>query len=349
MALVHHIPALNPAAEPFCSICIANYNGVGVLADCIDSILAQAGSISVEIIIHDDASSDGSAEWIKQRYPDVELLVSDKNVGFCIANNRMAKQARGKFLLLLNNDAALHEDALQAFLGEARRQSSRGIFTLPQYDWESGALVDRGCLLDPLNVPVPNLVPERSDIAFTIGACLWISSEDWQTLGGFPDWLESIGEDLYLCCAARLRGWQVRCLPTSGYRHRQGASFGGNRVGAGGIHTRYRRRYLSERNRLAVFIACTPTILIWPWLALQVMALLLEGGLLSLALRSTRPWQDIYVAALRDTWRSSKTIFSLRRSVQVNRACTLFNYLHVFTPWPRKLAVLLRSGLPRLS
>lgn len=349
MALVHHFPALNPSVGPVCSVCIANYNGVEVLADCIDSILAQTGSIPVEIIIHDDASTDGSVEWIRRRYPGVELLVSEENVGFCVANNRMAERARGEFLLLLNNDAALREDALPVLLHAARRQSIRSILTLPQYDWESGLLVDGGCLLDPLNVPVPNLDPNRNDIAFVIGACLWIPRDAWLALGGFPEWLESIGEDLYLCCAARLRGWQVRCLPASGYRHRQGASFGGNRVDAGGIHTRYRRRHLSERNRLAVFVACTPTLFMWPWLGIQVAVLLLEGGLLSLAMRSVRPWREIYAAALRDAWRLRGAILALRHSLQGNRVCTLPRYLRAFTPWPRKLVILLRNGLPELS
>lgn len=346
MALVQHFPALNPVKDPVCSVCIANYNGMDVLADSIDSILAQAGDIPVEIIIHDDASSDESVEWIRDQYSDVELLVSEENVGFCIANNRMVEVARGEFFLLLNNDAALHTDALQVLLQEARHQSRRSILSLPQYDWESGALVDRGCFLDLLNVPVPNLDSDRGDVAFVIGACMWIPRDIWLALGGFPEWLESIGEDLYLCCAARLRGWQIRCLPTSGYRHRQGASFGGNRVGAGGIQTRYRRRYLSERNRLAVFVACTPTVCVWPWLAMQVVMLLLEGCLLSIFLHSVRPWREVYVAALREAWRMRRAALALRRSLQANRECNVFDYLRVFTPRLRKFSVFLRKGLP---
>lgn len=347
--MVQLFPALNPVENPTCSVCIANYNGVDVLADCIDSVLAQTGNVPVEIIIHDDASTDGSVEWIRRRYPNVEVLASACNAGFCVANNRMAERARGEFILLLNNDAALRDDALQILAGAARERPVCSILTLPQYDWASEALVDFGCLLDPLNVPTPNRDPDRSVVAFVIGACLWIPRDAWRALGGFPEWLESIGEDLYLCCAARLRGWQVRCLPASGYRHRQGASFGGNRMDADGIRTRYRRRYLSERNRLAVFVACTPTVLMWPWLALQVAVLLLEGGLLSLALRSARPWREIYAAALRDAWRGRQATLSLRRSLQTQRVCTLLDYLRAFSPWPRKLAVLLRKGLPGLS
>ncbi len=54
---------------PLCSVCIANYNGLSVLADCIDSVLDQSGDIPVEIIVHDDASTDDSVALIRQRYP----------------------------------------------------------------------------------------------------------------------------------------------------------------------------------------------------------------------------------------------------------------------------------------
>src|SRR6185312_7740799 len=146
-----------------------------------------------------------SLALLQQRYPQVEILASKENVGFSIGNNRMVAHARGEYILLLNNDAALYPDALASLLNTAHCQTQPGIQTLPQYDWVSGDLVDRGCLLDPFYNPVPNLDPERRDVAMVIGACLFIPRKLWNSLGGFPEWLESIGEDLYLCCLARLR------------------------------------------------------------------------------------------------------------------------------------------------
>ncbi|MBS0486236.1 MAG: glycosyltransferase, partial [Proteobacteria bacterium] len=84
MEMVQHYPALNQAAAPVCSVCIANYNGAAILADCIDSVLQQQREISVEIIIHDDASTDDSVAFLRAHYPQVELFVSEVNVGFCI-------------------------------------------------------------------------------------------------------------------------------------------------------------------------------------------------------------------------------------------------------------------------
>ncbi|MDI1246850.1 MAG: glycosyltransferase, partial [Rhodoferax sp.] len=226
---------------PLISVCIANYNGMDVIEGCLQSVLAQQGDLAVEILVHDDASSDESLDYIRKHYPQVKLIRSAENVGFCIANNRMAAAARGKYLLLLNNDAALFPDALQTLLQEANRLAQPAILTLPQYDATSGALVDRGCLLDPFYNPVPNLNPNRTDVAMVIGACLWLPKSLWDELGGFPEWFESIAEDMYLCCRARLAGYAVRALAVSGYRHWQGKSFGGNRVANNRLASTFRR------------------------------------------------------------------------------------------------------------
>lgn len=348
MAVVLH-QALNRPASPRVSICIANFNGERMLGDCIESIVSQDTDADIEILVHDDASTDASVDFLRKRYPQASLLVSDRNVGFCTANNRMAAAARGEYLLLLNNDAALQADAIRMLLEEAARIPGPAILTLPQSDWETGALVDRGCLLDPFHTPVPNLDPHRHDVAYVIGACLWIPRTTWNELGGFPEWLGSIAEDMYLCCAARLRRVPVRCLGESGYRHRQGASFGGNRIDRGRLSTSYRRRRLSERNRIAVVVSCTPTWLVWPWLVVHLTVLVAEGVLLALIKRDRRLWRDIYQDAILDAWRGRRAIFSLRDQVQGARTARLSGYLRGFTWMPRKPALLLRHGLPALK
>jgi len=242
MALVQHHPALIHPVEPICSICIANYNGAALLTDCLESIYAQAEADNIEIIIHDDASSDESVALIRNKHPRVELIESRENVGFCVANNRMAELARGEFILLLNNDAALFPDAITTLLKAAHAQPVLGILTLPQYDWVTGQLVDRGCLLDPFYNPTPNLKPERTDVAMVIGACIWLPRRLWTALGGFPPWLGSIAEDLYLCCAARLqrshRALPGRRLPAG----RVGAEHLGRRRRARDLHQDHHRR-----------------------------------------------------------------------------------------------------------
>jgi GT2 family glycosyltransferase len=349
MALVQHHPALTPVAAPVCSVCIANYNGVAVLADCIDSVLAQQGDIPIEIIVHDDASSDDSVAWIRRHYPEVELLAADENAGFCVANNRMVAQARGEYILLLNNDAALFPDAVQTLCAEAARAGQACIHSLPQYDWQSGALVDRGCLLDPFYNPVPNLDPARGDVAYAIGACLFMPRKLWNELGGFPEWMGSIAEDMYLCCLARLRGSGVTVAPRSGYRHRQGMSFGGNRVDAGKLQPTYRRRFLSERNKTAVMLICTPTWLVWPLLLLHAVLLIVEGVLLSLLKADRGIWRDIYGRALCEVARESGSLRARRRDVKARRQISLRDWLRGFVWKPRKLSLLRRHGMPTVQ
>ena len=309
-------------------------------------MLAQG--IDVEILVHDDASTDGSLALLASRYPQARVIASTQNVGFCIANNRMADAATGEYLLLLNNDAALDAGAIAKLMSEAERIGGDAILTLPQYDWETGALVDRGCLLDPFYNPVPNLDPDRADVAYVIGACLWAPRRLWNELGGFPEWFGSLAEDMYLCCMSRLRGISVRCVEGSGYRHRQGASFGGNRA-EGGVRTTYRRRALSERNKTRVLMVLTPGFIVWPLLALHVAILSLEGFALSLLGMDARPLREIYAPAIVSIYRDRNALLALRRLAQSTRTRDSAGYFRTFRLVPRKLVLLWRHRLPRIG
>lgn len=346
MAMVQLHPALNRPSAPLVSVCIANYNGMHVLSDCIKSVQTQLGTASVEIIIHDDASSDDSVAWIRQHHPHVELLASTENAGFCIANNRMVAHARGDYVLLLNNDAALFEDALTTLLTMACEQPTPSIISLPQYDWETGQLVDRGCLLDPFYNPVPNPTTTITEVAMVIGACLFIPRSLWNTLGGFPEWMGSLAEDMYLCCLARLRGHPVLVAANSGYRHRQGASFGGNRINAGKLQTTYLRRAMSERNKTAVLLICTPGPMVWPLLILHCFTLTFEGMALTLLKHDAKLWKQVYGNVITQLLHHRSAWHRQRQTVQNGRTATVFAYWRTFVCMPRKLAMLIRYGLP---
>jgi GT2 family glycosyltransferase len=344
--MVQHFPALNRPAAPVCSVCIANYNGEEILADCLDSVLAQRGDVPMEIIVHDDASGDGSVAFLRERYPQVEVLASEDNVGFCVSNNRMVAHARGRYVLLLNNDAALFPDALATLLAAVAAAERPGIATLPQYDWETGGLVDRGCLLDIFYNPVPNLDANRRDVAYGIGACLFLPRELWNELGGFPEWFGSMAEDMYLCCLARLRGLPVTVTAPSGYRHRQGKSFGGNRVNAGKMSTTYRRRFFSERNKTAVMVICTPSWLVWPLLILHFSSLAAEGTVFTVLKKDPRLWRQIYGPALSYILSGLGSLRARRKQAQSTRHTSLRAYFRAFVALPRKFVLLRRHGLP---
>ncbi len=334
---------------PLVSVCIANYNGMAVIDECLGSVLEQDGYIEVEILVHDDASSDGSVAYIRSRYPDVKLIESGENVGFCVANNRMANEAKGKYLLLLNNDAALYPDALQNLFKEAERLEQPAILSLPQYDAESGKLIDMGCLLDPFLNPVPNLNQDQNDVGMVIGACLWIPADLWQELGGFPEWFNSIGEDLYLCCRARLAGYPVRALGISGYRHQIGASFGGGKVQGERLTTTFRRRTLSEKNKTFVMVICYPAFLIVWLLPLHLVLIHLEGVLLSLIKGDSAIWGKIYAPLFPALYLQRRKLIALRHVAQSQRKVSFRTWLAPFCWVPWKFTMLIRHGWPSLT
>ncbi|MBK8375591.1 MAG: glycosyltransferase [Sphingomonadales bacterium] len=331
------------------SVCIANFNGMAVIDECLRSVLEQEGHIPIEILVHDDASSDDSVAHMRSTYPDVRLIASQENVGFCIANNRMAGEAKGKYLLLLNNDAALYPNAIRTLLTEADRLDQPAILGLPQYDAASGELIDIGSLLDPFLNPVPNKDPERGPVGMVMGACLWIPSALWQELDGFPEWFGSIGEDLYLCCRARLAGYPVNAVGVSGYCHHVGQSFGGGKVNSGRLSSTFRRRALSERNKTFVLTMTYPTPYMQPMLPIHLLLLLLEGGLLSLLHGRIAYLKEIYLPVFSALFLRRKKLLAARRLIMKSAHLPGSAFFAVFDPLPHKLRMLIRHGLPILK
>jgi len=278
-------PSLNspPGPAPLVSVCVANYNGADVIEACLASLYAQEPSVSIEVLVHDDASTDGSAAIISSHYPQALLITSDENVGFCVANNRMVKRASGTYILLLNNDAWLAPNALATFLQAATREgSAQRILTLPQYDAGDKSFLDCGMFMDMFANPVA--APDRTEqaVAMVMGACLWVSKDLWLKCGGFPEWFGSMAEDMYLCHYARVMGYEVVALSGSGYYHHVGYSFGGGKVVASGLATTFKRRRLSERNKLYVMFLFYPLPALLLILPIHGVGLLVEGVLLAL-------------------------------------------------------------------
>jgi GT2 family glycosyltransferase len=334
---------------PAVSVCIANYNGAEVIEECLDSVFAQDCDFPFEVIVHDDASTDNSAKIVRDRYPNAIVIPSEKNVGFCISNNRMVAQARGKYILLLNNDAALFPDALRTLHAYAENQPLSGILGLPQYDMNTKGLLDIGSLCDPFLNPVPNLDAGRHDVAMVSGACLWIPRLLWQELGGFPDWFGSLAEDLYLCSLTRLNGYSVQTLGTSGFLHHVGKSFGGGKITKENhLVTSRKRRTLSERNKSFVMALTYPAPLFQLIFPLHLVLLLLEGLLLALIKGDMGLFNDIYFACIKALWLERGRISRLRREAQSKRVIGLRVFLSVFQLVPHKLRMLLRHGMPQI-
>ena len=343
-------PSLKKDGEkPICSICIPNYNGINVIEACLQSVFNQDYPLPIEVIIHDDASTDGSAEIVRDKYPNVQLIKSKKNVGFCVSNNRMVAAAKGRFILLLNNDTELHKDALLTLYNYATKENVNGIIGLPQYDIQTGELLDIGSLFDLFLNPIPNKEKSRCEVGMVMGSCMWFPKNLWDELGGFPEWFESIAEDMYLCCLARLKGHPVIALAESGFKHWVGKSLGGGKVINRTLQTTYRRRYLSERNKTYVMLLCYPGFLAYILIPLHLMLLLAEGFLLSIIKRDWRIWTDIYKPCLKALWFERRELFRLRRKIQNKRTVSSRSFYSVNSIVPHKLTMLLKYGLPTVK
>ncbi len=339
----------NPASRPDVSVCIANYNGDPYVLECLESVFTQAGTFSLEVLVHDDCSTDGSLEIIRKGYPSVIAMESQANTGFCVSNNRMVAASSGRYVLLLNNDAVLRPGSLQRLFEFAQNGHQSDILGLPQYTLVDGSLMDRGFRTDILMNPVPVLTSTTHEVAVATGACLWVPRSVWDAVGGFPQWFESIAEDIYLCWAARLLGHRTVVLDTPGFDHWVGKNLGGGKVIANRMSTTIRRRALSERNKTFVMLLCYPASILLLVLPLHAVLLTVEALFLLVTGTSPQAIRRIYVPIPGAVWHQRKHLLSLRRHLLLQRKSSL-RHLFAQTSWgSRKLGMLLRHGRPKLS
>ncbi|MCM8813594.1 MAG: glycosyltransferase, partial [Candidatus Omnitrophica bacterium] len=109
------------------SVIIVSWNVQDYLAACLESVYSGIKKFSFEIIIVDNNSSDGSAAMVKERFPAVVLIENRDNAGFSRANNQAVAVSTGEFILALNPDTLVLNDALGALLGFMRAHVDAGI------------------------------------------------------------------------------------------------------------------------------------------------------------------------------------------------------------------------------
>lgn len=112
------------------SIIIVNYNTKDLLEQCLNSIYKNTQDVEFEIIVVDNASVDGSQEYIKAAFPKVVLVESDTNLGFGKANNLGLKSALGEFVFFLNSDTILLNNAVKLFFDFYKEHEHFNIGTL---------------------------------------------------------------------------------------------------------------------------------------------------------------------------------------------------------------------------
>ena len=295
---------------PLISVVIANWNGRRYLDKCLSSLAAQTYP-AVEIIVVDNGSSDGSAAWIAEHFPAVQVIANPTNRGFAVANNQGIARSRGLFVALLNNDAWA-EPAWLAGLYAAADQGARvGMVaslmlsaSRPELVDSTGICVDR-CGISWDRGGGQGVAAWASGPLDVFGACAGAAlyrREMLDEVGGFDEDFFAYLEDVDLAWRARWLGWQARYAPAARVYHIHS--------GTGGEGSAFKTYWLA-RNKIQMLIKNYPLPQLWLYLP---MILLYD----SLSFISMLPVQQRW-GALRGRlhgWRAAPRAWRKRRALR---------------------------------
>jgi GT2 family glycosyltransferase len=220
-----------PVGSPTVSIIIANYNGLSLtspnLADCLAAIASQ-DFIDFEIIVVDNGSTDGSGQFVMDNYPCAKVVRLNKNRGFVHANNIGLLHAKGRYVVLLNNDTQPHEAWLRELVTNADNHSEVSIFCsiqLPDQEPDRTRDID---VYGGVRVHEPNSDSPIVLSLFASGASCLVRREWLDRLGYlFDESYESFAEDLDLSIRTVLAGGRIAYVRSSFLWHRSGSTWKG--------------------------------------------------------------------------------------------------------------------------
>lgn len=235
------------------SIIIVNWNTRELLADCLTSVADSKSKVAglpiqpstfnlqpvtVETFVVDNASADGSAAMVRERYPWVHLILNTENIGFARANNQAIAASHGRYVLLLNSDAQLAPDAVAAMLchletdpragiagvcqvyPDGRQQFCYGRFPTLWREARTLFGLHRWDLtpFDDLHQPRP--------VDWVSGACLMARRAMLNQIGLLDESFFMFGEEVDLCLRAVRAGWKVILVPSTPIVHAHAGSTG---------------------------------------------------------------------------------------------------------------------------
>jgi hypothetical protein len=224
------------------TIIVVNWNTRDLLGDCLASIDATAAGVDAEVVVVDNASSDGSPAMVRERFPQVQLIANAENTGFAFANNQAAHRSRAEYLLLLNSDARLQPGAVQALLAAAAPQPRVGAVgaqlrnvddtfqashaAFPTLASEFLTLSGLGRVLHGQWYPSYGPDEQRGAraVEWVSGACLLVRRAAFEAVGGFDEGYFVYAEEMDLCYRLRRAGWEVRYQPAARVVHVGGAT-----------------------------------------------------------------------------------------------------------------------------
>lgn len=221
------------------SVIIVSWNAIGHLKTFMPSV-AETTYRPLEIILADNASTDGSAEWVRNNFPDVKIVTMDKNYGYCGGNNRAAKAATGDILLFLNNDVKVEPGWIEPLARVFQQEPDVAVvqpkirsYTQPdyfEYAGAAGGFIDRygfpfcrGRIFDTLEKD-EGQYDQSTEIFWASGAALAVRREDFEAVGGFDEDFEFHMEEIDLCWRLWNRGRKVMFCAESVVYHLGGGS-----------------------------------------------------------------------------------------------------------------------------
>lgn len=235
------------------SIIILNFNTKELTSDCVSSILKNTEGINYEIILIDNASTDGSVKSLeKLKNSKVKFVKNDQNLGFTKGNNQGVALSKGKYVLFLNSDTLISDNVLGDMVKwmdknprvgvstcalknkDGSLQATGGFFPtlLSVFSWmtiQDLPFVDK--LIKPFH-PMKEKSLDKNyqfykkehEFDWVTGAFLLTRREVVDKIGGFDEEYFMYGDDVDFCFRAKEKGWKVYFLPTWSITHYGGAS-----------------------------------------------------------------------------------------------------------------------------
>lgn len=241
VAVENHMVSGRPKSDVQLTIIIVSWNTRDLLIQCLDSIYGCSPKVELETVVVDNASTDGSAVAVRERFPQVRLIANTQNVGFARANNQAIHQSTGRFVLLLNPDTKVLTGALEAlvdFLCEHSDAGAVGARILNQdgslqYSCYPAPTLSRELWrLLHLDILVPfgiyrmanwnTNTPRKVDAV--LGACLLVRREAFAHIGLLDEDYFFTGEEIDLCHRLRRASWQIYWVPQAQVIHYGGQS-----------------------------------------------------------------------------------------------------------------------------
>lgn len=248
-----------------------NFNGKHFLNDCLTSVLRQEIS-GFEVIVVDNASSDGSVEYIAQHFPSVRTIKSHKNLGFAGGNNLGVEKANGNLIVLLNNDTIVHSDWLKGLVECVASENVAVASSLIRTQGIPDKYYEKNGSINFLGHNIMRVFDEPTDIFFASGASMIFK----KNIIGLPfdnDYFV-YAEDVYLGLRTRFMGYQIKHTNHSMLDH----------IGNGTSKTQKNEflTYYQERNRILntfIFFEPKTIIKVAPFFLINCLAKLLAAVL----------------------------------------------------------------------